>query len=105
MSDEHRSLTPAEVREITDAQRRADISAKREQILHGMELKLAELIGTDGDGGSYAALVKKVDSMDVKLDKIELFTNRAKWTIGLLATAGGSVAALAMVLIEKWLGK
>lgn len=98
-------LDQREMKDMLDAQRRAADSARRAEILHGMELKLAELIGTDGDGGTFATTMRKVEEMEKRLDTVVLFTHRAKWTIGLLASAAGAVAAVAMVLIERLIGK
>lgn len=101
------SLTPADLEEISAAHRRAEISAQREKMLHGMELRLAELIGVDGDGGEFESLKRQfVDlsekhrAMDDRIKPIELFTHKAKWTIGLLATGGGVVAAVAMKIVD-----
>jgi len=88
-----------------EAQRQAEASAERRKILHGLELRLVELIGTDGDGGEFATVKRDVAEMKTKIDTVVLFTHRVKWTIGLLATAGGAIAGLAMLLVEHWLGK
>jgi len=106
MSDvSDKPLTPTEWRDILEAKTRAERSADRAKLLHGVELRLVELIGTDGDGGDFAALKKKVDAMETDLKAVVLFTHKAKWTIALFASGAGAIAAVAMVLVEKFLGK
>lgn len=107
---DRRSFTESEMEEILARQRKADISAQRTAVLHGMELKLAELIGTDGDGGDFQHMREKVSGMAVtiaqvilRVEKQELFTNRAKWTIAIGATLGGSLAGFAMWLVDRLL--
>lgn len=100
-----RPLTQSEVEEIINRSRRQDISERRTAVLHGMELKLAELIGTDGDGGEFAAYKGKVDSMSTRLETVELFKNRAVWTISLLSIMGGAVTGIVLFVVERLLSK
>lgn len=105
MGDDRRSLTQNEIEQMVETHRRAAISARREEILHGMELKLAEIIGSNGDGGEFRNLQEKVDKMEEKLDKIELWSHKMKWTIGLAATVGTTIATITFAFIQHWFFK
>ena len=94
---------PPTTEEILTALRQADISAQRAKILHGMELKLAELIGTDGDGGDFANMKAQVMKMQQELNALTLFSNRAKWTIGLLSGIGSVVATVVVLIVQHYL--
>jgi len=102
-SGKFRTLTQADLEDILSAQRKAETSANREKLLHGMELKLAELIGIDGDGGEFSAMKKKATDMEARLKSAEEFVSKAKWTVGLLAAGGGFIAAMAMKLVDHWI--
>lgn len=108
MADEY--LTRLSVDEMVAAQKRAEISARRAVVLHEMELRFAELIGVDGDGGEWAAMKLRIDRMDrenteikTEIKALTQFKQRVVWTVGLMAGAASFVAAVALAIIQHFL--
>lgn len=107
---ENESLTRRQLEEALAASKKAEISAQRNALLHGMELKLAELIGVDGDGGEFATLAERVGQqqkeiieMRQEIATLTLFKHRVIWTVGLITAAGSLVGTGVMFLIQHFI--
>lgn len=108
MGDET-ALTRLQVEEMIAAQRRAEISAQRNALLHGVELQLAELIGTDGDGGEWASFKRRFEQsenekmeMRKEIAALTLFRHKVAWTVGGITAAGSIVGTIVVLAIQHF---
>lgn len=108
--DELLARARREAEESHERRRREDDSNKRAATLHGMEIRLAELIGADGDGGSFNALGERVEQLaqaqkqlEIRQNSAEEFINKLKWSYGLIATASGAFIALGTWALQHYL--
>ena len=98
-----RQLSQSDLAEIARAAQQESASVKRDALIHQIELKLVELIGVDSDGGEFQMLKERVDKMTMKMEKIESFTDRAKWTIVIFSSISGFVLSGALWLLNHYL--
>jgi hypothetical protein len=104
------SLTRIQLEQMLAAQKRAEISAQRNALLHGMELRLAELIGVDGDGGEIAAFSRRIVKLEEtnmemqrNIDSLTLFKHKILWLIGAITAIGSVTGTIAVLIVQHFL--
>lgn len=87
------------------ARAQADIAAeqKRSERIRMSELRDAEWFGVDGKGGTLAAMQAKVNEHDHEIEDLKMFKARALWTVSIVGTIGGVIAAAVMWVIGRFL--